>query len=249
MVCCNNFRKMICAIIMIVFMVMFSSCLLLLPSYATETDTSSQQVIEEPETEAPAVEEPEVPVKIYSIGDPGPAGGLVFYDKGEYGDGWRFLEAASAGWSGSPYDPKAQWGAFPFTMNGAVLKTGLGDGLENSEHIVNYNKHIQANRETYDQLPEGQKVLAYDHNGTVAAALCLDAVINGFDDWYLPSQDELELVRNNLYKNNLGSLQADLFWSSSMSNDRSGTMMNFWNGAIGGSYSNTSYYVRPVRKF
>jgi hypothetical protein len=32
----------------------------------------------------------------YIVGDPGPAGGLVFYDKGFYSDGWRYLEAAPA---------------------------------------------------------------------------------------------------------------------------------------------------------
>ena len=30
----------------------------------------------------------------YSIGDTGPAGGIVFYDKGSYSDGWRYMEAA-----------------------------------------------------------------------------------------------------------------------------------------------------------
>lgn len=32
----------------------------------------------------------------YAIGDTGPAGGIVFYDKGEVTDGWRYLEAAPA---------------------------------------------------------------------------------------------------------------------------------------------------------
>ena len=30
----------------------------------------------------------------YSIGDTGPAGGIVFYDKGSYSDSWRYMEAA-----------------------------------------------------------------------------------------------------------------------------------------------------------
>jgi TolB-like protein len=30
------------------------------------------------------------------IGDTGPAGGIVFYDKGDYSNGWRFIEAAPA---------------------------------------------------------------------------------------------------------------------------------------------------------
>ena len=41
----------------------------------------------------------------YKVGDTGPAGGIVFYDKGEISDGWRYLEAAppdfefSANWN------------------------------------------------------------------------------------------------------------------------------------------------------
>ena len=32
--------------------------------------------------------------KTHTVGEAGPAGGIVFYDKGEYSDGWRYLEAA-----------------------------------------------------------------------------------------------------------------------------------------------------------
>ena len=30
----------------------------------------------------------------YKVGDTGPAGGIVFYDKGDRSDGWQYLEAA-----------------------------------------------------------------------------------------------------------------------------------------------------------
>jgi len=34
--------------------------------------------------------------RIYQIGDTGPAGGIVFYDRGFISDGWRYLEATPA---------------------------------------------------------------------------------------------------------------------------------------------------------
>lgn len=187
--------------------------------------------------------------KTYRIGETGPAGGIICYDKGLVSDGWRYLESAPAGWTGSAYDPKAQWGAYPFSLNGEVLETGLGKGLKNSEIIVAYNKLIQGNHAVYEQLPYDKRPFSEAYDGSVAAAICMNATINGFDDWYLPSQDELTFMRNNLYSKNLGSFQADLYWSSSMSGDRSGTMVNFWNGATGGAYTDNSYYIRPVRKF
>jgi len=32
--------------------------------------------------------------KAYKVGDTGPAGGIIFYDKGDNSDGWQYLEAA-----------------------------------------------------------------------------------------------------------------------------------------------------------
>jgi hypothetical protein len=43
----------------------------------------------------------------YKIGDRGPAGGIVFYDKGFITDGWRYLEAVPAG-----AEFKALWGPY-----------------------------------------------------------------------------------------------------------------------------------------
>ena len=34
--------------------------------------------------------------QVYKVGDTGPAGGLVFIDRGENAEGWRYLEAAPA---------------------------------------------------------------------------------------------------------------------------------------------------------
>ncbi|MDR0300928.1 MAG: DUF1566 domain-containing protein [Treponema sp.] len=40
----------------------------------------------------------------YKLGDTGPAGGIIFYDKGDNSDGWQYLEAAPP-----DFEFKANW--------------------------------------------------------------------------------------------------------------------------------------------
>ena len=61
--------------------------------------------------------------------------------------------------------------------------------------------------------------------GTSAAAICFNLVLDGYEDWYLPSIYELELMNQNigtgdlLGLGNIANLTADFYWSSSeMSN-------------------------------
>lgn len=54
--------------------------------------------------------------KALEIGSTGPAGGFIFYDKGSYDDGWRYLEVA-------PYDVQ---GKYPYGSTSFV--DGLGKG-------------------------------------------------------------------------------------------------------------------------
>ena len=60
-------------------------------------------------------------------GDQGPAGGYIFYDKGNYSDGWRYLEAAPADLNG-----RFIWGDFG-TFG---TSTEIGRGSTNTELIV-----------------------------------------------------------------------------------------------------------------
>ena len=53
--------------------------------------------------------------------------------------------------------------------------------------------------------------------GDVAAKNCDDLVFNGFNDWYLPSVGELELVYTNLISQNLGDIDDTLLSSSTQS--------------------------------
>ena len=93
-----------------------------------------------------------------SIGDTGPAGGIVFYDKGSYSDGWRYLEAAPSG-----YESYGKWGGYGTSVDGT--SKGIGTGKANTEAIV--------------------KKLG---SGDYAAKFCYDLELGGYDDWFLPSQ-------------------------------------------------------------
>jgi len=186
---------------------------------------------------------------LYAIGDRGPAGGTIFYDKGSYEDGWRYLEAAPLIWSGRGLDPKAQWGAKQYEVTPSASASEIGAGMMNTEHIVAYHDSLgeqYPDKGDYYEHPEEYGVTS---DGTVAAKLCYDAVIFGYDDWFLPSAEELALMHEVLHKNGKGGFSVDLYWSSTEKDMYSGIMRNFYVGATSGSYKDTSYFVRPVRAF
>ena len=207
----KGYGKLVCAVLLGISLVLLTGCYSLLADWELQTATSApastkappaHQVVEEPEVDVPVQQ-------VYKIGAKGPASGLVFYDKeitATDGDIWKQHRSVGR----VPYDPKAM-GRISFSMNGAQLGTDFGTGLENSEHITIYNRQSRPTAKPMTNCPRLRRYSL--HSMTVRLRpQCLDAVINRFDDWYLPSQDELVLMRESLYKHDLGSFQADLYW-------------------------------------
>jgi hypothetical protein len=166
---------------------------------------------------------PPLPV-VYRIGDKGPAGGWIFYDKGRMTDGWRYLEAA-------PKETEfrgVKWGAWK-----NEVKTGIaiGAGKQNTENILFFLRGTE--------------------DSDKAARLCDALVVESFDDWFLPSIGELALMDKNLHVKGLGEFNGD-YWSSSAAsllNDDAFFYM-FHNGSRD-SYSRkfSTAGVRAVRRF
>jgi uncharacterized protein (TIGR02145 family) len=81
-----------------------------------------------------------------------------------------------------------------------------------------------------------------------AAALCANLVHQGYDDWYLPSWDEVIAMRQNLYANGIGGFQmhGSIWTSSEVSSDLA--LAYDWSCL---SYLGKSYTlgVRAVRAF
>ena len=143
-----------------------------------------------------------IPMIVYSIGDRGPAGGWVFYDcdadnKNGNADGlisskcgWRYLEVA-------PEDIKVGSTVhFCWGDDGVFnTKTEIGTGKANTAIIVS-----KASNTHYPN----------------AATLCNDYVYNGYDDWFLPSVDELTTIGMNLrVASNPHGFVTDYYLSSS----------------------------------
>lgn len=128
----------------------------------------------------------------YQVGDTGPAGGKIFFKKGYYSDGWRYLEAAPYDQNGSSatrwvevYGPF--WNASTVDLPGAKGRA-IGDGVQNTADIEKAEPSYNT-----------------------AADLCANLVLNRYADWFLPSYAELLEM-----KNVPGALSATTtYWSSS----------------------------------
>lgn len=160
----------------------------------------------------------------YKIGDTGPAGGLIFFDKGNNSDGWRYLEAAPA----STEVKDVQWSISGF--NTAANGVQVGTGKLNTQNIMDAS--VQA------------AVLA------AAARYCYRLQHGGFNDWYLPSKNELGLMYMNLKVDGLGGFGAGWYWSSTERDGSHVWTQNFNNGQQnewGGKDQALS--VRAIRRF
>jgi hypothetical protein len=163
----------------------------------------------------------------YDLRDIGPAGGYIFYDKGSYSNGWRYLEVA-------PLSTEAQkeWGSYGTLIGGTG--TGIGTGQSNTTKIVTWlNSHPETDR---------------------AAQLCDALVVNNgvtYSDWFLPSKDELNLMYTNLKVFGVSGFADYSYWSSSEVSADNAWYQNFSNGSQYHYFNSKpfTFRVRAVRAF
>jgi TolB-like protein len=162
------------------------------------------------------------PPGVYKVGGKGQAGGIVFYDKGVFSNGWRYLEAAPA-----ETEFKAQWGAYGKTVGGTG--TGVGSGKENTRLII----------QRLRQLGETGK----------AVQSCAGLDFGGCNDWFLPSQAELDLIYKNLKLKGLGGFSGNGYWSSSEGYGSYSCLQRFSDGHQSEHLKDDTISVRAVRAF
>ena len=146
----------------------------------------------------------------YKIGDTGPAGGLIFFDKGNNSGGWRYLEAAPV-----EAEVHAQWSVLGFSGTDVNnTQAGIGYGRRNTQLIIEKFRQTSGERDTAAQKAD-------------------ELVFKGFDDWFLPSQIELDQMYRNLRRSNLGNFGNEWYWSSTQTSSGKASAQNFSNGEIG----------------
>jgi hypothetical protein len=197
-----------------------------IPSTRTPAASAPAAGVTPAQAPTPTPEAPPAPVydKEYQIGDAGPAGGIIFFDKGNSSGGWRYLEAAPA-----YMETITQWGAYTNSISGTNV--GVGQGKQNTQAIVAYMQRIK-------------------ESGTAAQA-CQELDQGGYVDWFLPSQGELNLMYINLKKNGLGDFSEGWYWSSSEGTSHLyAWAQQFSNGSQQGDYYRTwTCSVRAIRRF
>jgi len=117
------------------------------------------------------------------------------------------------------------WGCYITDIDGAD-GTALGTGNQNTIDIM-----------------------AGCSEATIAARYCGNLVLNGYDDWYLPSKDEL----NKLYLNRVavGGFVDEFYWSSTEYNTTDAWVQFFFNGNQSNLVKDWTMdmHVRAVRAF
>lgn len=171
--------------------------------------------------------------KIYAIWNPkqvgeiGPAGGIIVYDKGTFSDGWQFIEVAptETEWTNVP------WSGFMNRNYG--LGSAIGDGKSNTDTILEKTSLATARLPSFQYAPH----------------LCANLNYNGFDDWLLPSKGELDLIYRNLHLTGMGEFKETNYWTSTDMNEFSAWVQRFSNGFQFGHDKYKLANARAIRYF
>ena len=186
----------------------------------------------------------------YKVGDIGPAGGYIFYDRGYYENGWRYLEAAPADMkviNGVPTvdatsdayinaeidDQYVLFGYYRKTNDGADLFvngtetwqatdcTGSGIG----DGIRNTQLLLDAMGESAYVVQQYAMTGDKTAKSSAYAAKLVDLLTvkvgnETYNDWFIPSLGELNQMYQQLYLKELGGFGAFTYTSSSESNEK-----------------------------
>jgi hypothetical protein len=182
------------------------------------------------------------------VGDIGPGGGVVFYDAGVRKAWGQYMEAAPVEVEGVGLPWKR--------LNAVDRRTPVYRDSKGQPARI---KRVRSKAIGMGQINTAAIVRAYGR-GRYAARYADAMVLNGYNDWFLPSKDELNVMYSILSTAypSIGSYARSFYWSSSEYDFNNAWTVNFKDGqqfdrekwllpdALNGV---KALRVRPVRAF
>lgn len=172
-----------------------------------------------------------------SLGEPY-QGGVVahIFQPGEDG----YVEGKKTGIIIAPVEEvfESQWGCQGTAVGGT--STAVGAGRKNTELVLAF----------HDALPDYYNNPTQCHpanNGTVAARVTLNFNLGGYDDWFMPSQGEMNYLYQN--RDKIGGFSDVEYWSSCESNRTDACVMSFITGELLSKPKSEIRRVRVIRFF
>ena len=93
------------------------------------------------------------------------------------------------------------------------------------------------------------QIIANKCGYSTAAGKCLMLDTLGFDDWYLPTMEEMRGVSERLGKIGQGNLTTDYYWTSTQINSTRAYLIMNANQSPASLAKGVPYHVRPIRSF
>ena len=142
-----------------------------------------------------------------------------------------YLDGNGGGLIAAPSDQSsAAWGCYQQSIGGT--SSAVGTGAANTTAIVSGCSE-----------------------SAIAAKICADLTLGGYDDWFLPSKDELNLMYDNIGQGNVlelgnvGNFSNTYYWSSTEDASNNAWEHDFLYGYQGNLSKTFTFNVRAVRAF
>lgn len=160
----------------------------------------------------------------FVVGGQGEAG-IVFYDKGSYSNGWRYLEVLGSILNTAP------WGCDGTFIGGT--SDAIGSGVANTQLIVSACSTPGIAAKVADNYTSNSGGVSYS-------------------DWFLPSIEELNLLYNAFTSNSsnfpfIGPF--DSFYSSTENTSQLAWRLDFGSGNFATELKSIPYPTLTIRRF
>jgi hypothetical protein len=192
----------------------------------------------------------------YKIGDKGPAGGLIFFiDRFDDYANYDYLEAAP---TDGIFNGNLTYGEWATNTANCGESQNADCQLNSIYPLPELGTAIVVLRGSHRGLFGGKAatlaIVARHDAGSVAKNLYAAGVAdvytaNGKSDWWLPSDEELTLMHENLNNRGLGGFAFGSYWSSSETWRDGVWSRMFFNGRVNELEKFGQWAVRPVRAF